>query len=75
MRAKENELYYINVPNQYKNFKIVTYNRAGTYIMETDSKQLNHWKEKLPKGYTYEIIGFVNDIQDKNFALKRTKLC
>lgn len=74
MSKLNKDTYLINVPDKYRNFIIVTYPTSGTYIMEIDSKELNHWKEKLPKGYEYEIIGFVNNIEGKNFALKRTKI-
>ena len=40
----KSQLYYLEVPEIYKNFKIVNYGYAGTYLMETDSTGLNHWK-------------------------------
>ena len=52
----ENEGLFIPIPYIYKNFKLVQYATAGTYIMETDSTGLNHWKINIPKG-NYEIIG------------------
>ena len=67
----------MNVPERFKNFMIKNYVYAGTWLMETDSKELNHWKEILPNGYKYEILGFVNDVivgeitTDKNFILRR----
>ena len=62
---------FVNVPEMYKNFKIVQYTRAGTYIMETDSTGLNHWKINIPRG-NYEIVGFINnELTNKNFALKK----
>ena len=62
---------FVNVPEMYKNFKIVQYATAGTYIMETDSTGLNHWKINIPRG-NYEIVGFINnELTNKNFALKK----
>ena len=40
----------------YKTFKIVSYFTAGVYLMEMDTKSLNHYKWSLPKG-EYEIVG------------------
>jgi hypothetical protein len=52
---------FIPVPYMYKNFEVVQYNTAGTYIMETDSNELNHWKINIPRG-NYEIIGRSNEL-------------
>ena len=57
----ENEGLFIPIPYMYKNFKLVQYATAGTYIMETDSNGLNHWKINIPKG-NYEIIGRSNEL-------------
>jgi hypothetical protein len=71
----EEKLYFLNVLNEYKNFTIVNYGYAGTWLMENDSKELNHWKVSLPNG-NYEVLGFVNDVivgeieTDKNFVLR-----
>ena len=71
----EEKLNFLNVPIEYKNFKIMNYGYAGTWLMETDSKELNHWKVSLPNNEKYEILGFVNDVivgeitTDKNFVL------
>ena len=79
IEVDEKELYYINVPMGMKNFKIVNYGYAGSWLMETDSKELNHWKDSLPFGYKYEVLGFVNDViigeinTDKNFVLRKIK--
>lgn len=70
---KKSNYIYVSVPDLYKNFKIVQYNVAGTYLMETDSTGLNHWKLNLPRG-EYKIIGFTEDGgPDKNFALEKIK--
>ncbi len=73
------ELFFIEVPELYENFKILQYGYAGTYIMENDSKSLNHWKKKIPNG-NYEIIGFTKDVfleecepYDTNFVLRIKK--
>jgi hypothetical protein len=77
LEIDEKELYFMNVPERFKNFVIKNYGYAGLWLMETDSKELNHWKDSLPKGYKYEILGFVNDVivgeipTDKNFVLRR----
>lgn len=57
----EKNLYFLNVPTEFKNFQIVNYGYAGTWLMESDSKELNHWKVSLPIR-KYEILGFVNDV-------------
>jgi hypothetical protein len=77
LEIDEKELYFMNVPERFKNFVIKNYGYAGLWLMETDSKELNHWKDSLPKGYKYEILGFTNDVivgeipTDKNFVLRR----
>ena len=77
LEIDEKELYFMNVPERFKNFVIKNYGYAGLWLMETDSKELNHWKDSLPKGYKYEILGFVNDVivgeipTDKNFVFRR----
>ena len=71
----EEKLYFLNVPEEYKNFEIKNYGYAGIWLMETNSKELNHWKINLPIN-NYVILGFVNDIiigeikTDKNFVLQ-----
>lgn len=73
----DEELYFLDVPVEYKNFVIKNYGYAGLWLMETDSKGLNHWKVGLPnKGKGYRVLGFVNDViigeitTDKNFVLE-----
>jgi hypothetical protein len=34
----------------------------GSWVMETDSKGLNHWKINIPQG-KYNIIGFSNSLK------------
>jgi hypothetical protein len=71
----EEKLYFLDVPEEYKNFQIQNYGYAGVWLMELDSKELNHWKVSLPNR-KYEILGFVNDViigeikTDKNFVLR-----
>lgn len=73
-------IHFITVPEQYKNFRIVNYGFAGKWLMETDSKELNHWKTPLPNGYNYEILGFSRDVlldlveDSLNFVLKKVKI-
>lgn len=55
---------FLSVPYYYKNFKIVRYPKAGCYLMETDSRDLNHWKINLPLG-NYEIVGLSNSLTDQ----------
>jgi hypothetical protein len=52
---------FVSIPYRYKNFTIEQYPISGTYLMETDSKELNHWKIKIPKG-DYEYIGRSNEL-------------
>jgi hypothetical protein len=76
----EENLYFVNVPTEFTNFIVVNYGYAGRYLMETDSKELNHWKILLPHNYSYEVLGFVNDVivgeipTDKNFVLRKVKI-
>jgi hypothetical protein len=71
----EENLYFLNVSSKYKNFTIVNYGYAGTWLMENDSKESTHWKVSLPNK-NYEVLGFVNDVivgeikTDKNFVLR-----
>jgi hypothetical protein len=69
-KENQSEFLLVNVPEMYSDFKLVHYGYAGTYIMETNSTGLNHWKMHIPKG-NYELIGFVDlDFTNKNYALK-----
>lgn len=77
------DLYFVNVPDKFKNFKIVHYSYSGSWLMEIDSLELNAWKIHLPKGFKYEIIGFVSDNiilfpddikGDENFILRKVKI-
>ncbi len=69
--SNKQDFLFVNVPSWYKNFIIVQYPIYGTYIMETDSTGLNHWKMNIPRG-NYKIVGFVdNEFTDKNFAIKK----
>ena len=76
--VEESEIISINVPEEYSNFVIKQYGRSGTWIMETDSVGLNHWKANIPRG-NYEILGFTKDVllgdydaeKYKNFILRR----
>ena len=61
INISEHELYVVKVPEQYKNFVIEQFGRMGTWLKETDSKGLNHWKINIPKG-RYEVLGFAKDI-------------
>lgn len=54
---------FVKVPDGLKNFVIKQYSVAGTWIMETDSKELNHWKIQIPKG-KYNILGFSHKIKE-----------
>lgn len=71
----EKKLYFLNVPEEYKNFEIKNYGFAGIWLMESDSKAFNHWKISLPMN-KYEVLGFVKDViigeikTDKNFVLR-----
>jgi len=71
------DFYFLEVPEIYSNFKIMQYGYAGTHIMETDTKGLNHWKIKIPNG-DYDILGFTKDLiievplKNKNFVLRKS---
>lgn len=75
----DDKLYFLNVPEEYKNFTIMNYGYVGMWLMETDSKELNHWKVNIPVKYPmqkYKVLGFVKDVivgeikTDKNFVLQ-----
>jgi len=61
-KTKDREGLFISTPYRCKHFKIVQYGYAGTYLMETKSKELNHWKTKIPNG-DYEFIGRSNELE------------
>jgi hypothetical protein len=80
IEIEESSLFFVDVPAEFKNFKIANYGYAGYWLKTQD---MNHnesplWQLGLPSGYHYEILGFVNDVfpegakTEKNFALKRT---
>jgi hypothetical protein len=52
---------FVAIPYSFKNFTIEQYPVSGTYLMEADSKELNHWKTKIPKG-NYKYIGRSNEL-------------
>ena len=54
---------FVKVPDGFKHFIIQQYSRAGTWIMGTDSKDLNHWKVNIPKG-KYNILGFSHKLKE-----------
>lgn len=76
----KSQILQVLVPDNIQNFEIVNYGYAGTWLMESNSKDLNAWKMKLPNG-KYEVIGRVNDVvsgidlseleTDKNFIIRR----
>ena len=75
----KSKLLQVLVPENIKKCEIVNYGYAGTWLMESNSKDLNAWKIKLPNG-KYEVIGRVNDVvagvdlseieTDKNFIIR-----
>jgi len=58
------EALFVSVPEEFKNFVIQQYPVAGTYLMETDSKALNHWKVQLPKA-DYSILCRLNEASEE----------
>jgi len=60
---------FVKVPDGYKNFVIKQYGFAGTWVMETDSKELNHWQINIPKG-KYNILDFSHKI--KEYEVEKT---
>lgn len=70
MISQEQEL-IITVPDAHKQYELVQYAISGLWIMESNSKNLNAWKKKLPiKRYSsIEIIGHVESDLG-NFKLK-----
>jgi hypothetical protein len=57
----KSKLLQVLVPDNIEKCEIVNYGYAGTWLMESNSKNLNAWKMKLPNG-KYEVIGRVNDV-------------
>lgn len=51
----------VHVPDHIDKCEIINYGFAGTWLMESDSKELNAWKLALPNG-NYEILGRVKDV-------------
>ena len=52
---------FFAIPYSFKNFTIQKYPVSGTYLMETNSKELNNWKTKILKG-NYKYIGRSNEL-------------
>ncbi len=75
----EKEIVLITVPEKYKNFRIAYYGFAGVYIVETDGKGLNNWKQFISKEGAYEVLGFTKDViigeqmKGGNFLLRRVR--
>lgn len=75
LNLKESELYFLTVPENYKNFKVVNYGYMGAWLMEIDSHNLNRWEIRLPHS-NYEVLGFVKDViegeitTNENFVLR-----
>jgi hypothetical protein len=75
----KNKILQVFVPSNIEKCEIVNYGYAGTWLMESNSKELNAWKMKLPNG-NYEVIGRLNAVvseddysyieKDKNFILR-----
>lgn len=76
----KDKLLQVLVPEHIQKCEIVNYGYAGTWLMESNSKNLNAWKMQLPFG-KYEVIGRVNDVvsgidlseiePDKNFIIRK----
>ena len=76
----KSKLLQVFVPDNIQKCEIVNYGYAGTWLMESNSKNLNAWKMQLPMG-KYEVIGRVNDVVsgidlseielDKNFIIRK----
>jgi len=58
---------FVKVPEIYNNFVIKKYNHAGTWLMETDSLSLKHWKESLPI-LNYIVIGDAASVTDDSVS-------
>jgi len=79
IEVPKSKVLQVLVPDHIEKCEIVNYGFAGTYLMESNSKDLNAWKMKLPNG-KYEIIGRIKDVlldedfsdieTDKNFILR-----
>lgn len=77
----KNKILQVRVPDNIYKCEIMNYGYTGTWLIESNSKELNAWKMKLPNG-KYEVIGRVNDVfvdidlseieieDDKNFILR-----
>jgi len=63
------KLFFLNVPDEYTDFAIVEYGYAGTWLMETNNKSLNHWKMNIPKG-KYKVLGFTKDVIVEDINIK-----
>ena len=61
IEVPKKQLLQVRVPDHITKCEIVNYGYAGTWLMESKSKELNAWKMKLPNG-KYEAIGRVNDV-------------
>ncbi len=41
---------FVEVPIEFTKFIIQKFSRAGYWLMETESKEFNHWKVSIPEG-------------------------
>lgn len=58
----------VEVPDKNNDYKIIRYSHAGTWLMETNSKNLNAWKVNIPQR-KYIFIGNVSSLTGEQCSL------
>lgn len=62
-KTSKAELLFVALPKEYDKYTIQRYPMSGDWIMELNSKGLNHWKVNIPRGYT--ILGKLSTISEE----------
>ena len=58
----------VGLPEGTKEFKLVNFPRAGLYLKQTDSKNLNGFDYKLPKG-DWQLVGIHPELTEEECAM------
>lgn len=53
----------VELPKGVKNLRIDKFPRSGNWLIDCDSKELNAWKVKLPKG-NWKPLGFADKLSE-----------
>jgi len=56
----------VPVPSEAKQFKLVNYPRAGLYLKQTDSNELNGFDCKIPQGF--KLLGLSTELTEQQLS-------